>query len=210
MNSKKKLFTSLIVLGALASGLQGTQVQAEELGAAYSVKAGDNLYRIALNHNVSLDELLDANHLNKQDIIRPNQKILIPNESTDSSDSSQYGKELTPEQYKTLLAIVQQESGGQDYEAILAVVSVMTNRVDSESYQDSVWEVATASGQFEAYGAGHYKRHIGSITEETKKAVKDGLSGHKNVSTLNFWTDEYAEARGVTGINIGGNIFFNM
>lgn len=214
MHSKKKLIASIIILTGLTATAttQAPHAIAETMGTAYSVKAGDNLYRIALNQGVSLDELLTVNHLDKNEIIHPKQTIIIPDDTKTISTTTAgvYGSEMTAAQYDTLLAIVQQESGGQDYEAVLAVVSVMTNRVDSKSYQDSVWEVATAAGQFEAYGAGHYQRHTGEITDVTKQAVKDGLAGKKNINTLNFWTDEYAEARGVTGVNIGGNIFFNL
>lgn len=214
MHSKKKLLASFIILTGLAATvtIQAPHVLAETVGTAYTVKTGDNLYRIALTQGVSLDELLAINHLDKKEPIHPKQTIIIPKsvEKNYTATNTIYGSELTEVQYNTLLAVVQQESGGQDYEAVLAVVSVITNRVDSGSYQESVWGVTTASGQFEAYGAGHYQRHIGNITDATKKAVKDGLAGKKNVSALNFWTDEYAEARGVTGVNIGGNIFFNL
>lgn len=217
MHLKKKLLASVMILGSLIVTTQAADVEAESIGASYSVKTGDNLYRIALNHNVSLEDLVEINQLDKADCIHPSQTIIIPEKETTApkketvkATTARYGTDLTDAQHNTLLAIVQQESGGRDYEAILAVVSVMTNRVDSGDYQDSIWGVATASGQFEAYGAGHYTRHIGAITEETRLAVKDGLEGKKNVSTLNFWTDDYAEARGVTGVNIGGNIFFNL
>ena len=43
----------------------------------YIVKAGDNLYRIALNHNVSKDQLMALNNLDN-DIIKVGQKIKIP------------------------------------------------------------------------------------------------------------------------------------
>ena len=109
--------------------------------------------------------------------------------------------------------VVQQESGGQDYDATLAVMSVITNRIDAGWYQDSVWGVITARGQFEAYGAGHYLRHQGKVTDITKQAVKDGLNGKKNVTVVNFWSDWYYNESGrydAEAITIGGNTFFNL
>lgn len=45
----------------------------------YIVKRGDNLYSIAQKYNISVDDLLMYNGLEKDDYIYPNQKILIPN-----------------------------------------------------------------------------------------------------------------------------------
>lgn len=205
----KKAILSSIVLAGLALG--PTVVSAESIGSPYSVKAGDNLFRIALNHGVSLEELTSVNQLSVDRPIHPGQSLIVPERKLKESNKAVYGAELTASQYETLLAVVQQESGGQDYEATLAVVSVMTNRVDNGSYGGkTIWEVITSPGQFEAFGANHYTRHLGHITEVTKQAVKDGLAGKKNLSYLNFWTDEYAYARGVYGMNIGGNVFFNL
>ncbi|MDO4670510.1 MAG: LysM peptidoglycan-binding domain-containing protein [Aerococcus sp.] len=45
----------------------------------YTIKAGDNLYRIALNHGVSLSELVSANHLGSANaLIQPGQTLVIP------------------------------------------------------------------------------------------------------------------------------------
>ncbi|MDO4680116.1 MAG: LysM peptidoglycan-binding domain-containing protein, partial [Aerococcus sp.] len=45
----------------------------------YTVKAGDNLYRIALNHGVSLSALVSANHLGSINaLITPGQTLVIP------------------------------------------------------------------------------------------------------------------------------------
>lgn len=193
-------------------------VSASDQETIHTVKSGDTLWRISVDNHVSLDNLKSTNGL-VGDLIHPGDKLSIPNtkESVKTSSANQsnrvYGNELTPEQYETLLMVVQQESGGRDYNATLAVMSVITNRVDTSWYQDSVWGVITAPGQFEAYGAGHYLRHQGQVTDITKQAVADALSGKKNVNVLNFWSDWYYYEQGrydEEAINIGGNIFFNL
>lgn len=45
----------------------------------YVVKIGDTPYSIAQKYNISVDDLLIYNGLEKDDYIYPNQKILIPN-----------------------------------------------------------------------------------------------------------------------------------
>ena len=47
-------------------------------GASYVVKSGDSMTRIAQIHGVSLAALLQANGLNNNSIIRPGQKLSIP------------------------------------------------------------------------------------------------------------------------------------
>lgn len=183
------------------------------------VESGDTLWRISVDNHVSLDSLMTRNNL-VGDLIHPGDELSIPHtkqpvitSSTSYAPAKIYGNELSKEQYETLLMVVQQESGGQDYNAVLAVMSVITNRVDTNGYDDTVWGVITASGQFEAYGAGHYLRHEGKITQTTKDAVNDALNGKKNVDVLNFWSDWYYNEKGRSdseAINIGGNIFFNL
>lgn len=46
---------------------------------AYTVKVGDNLFRIAVNHEVSLDDLRAANPVIVGDLIQPGQVLQIPN-----------------------------------------------------------------------------------------------------------------------------------
>lgn len=44
----------------------------------YEVKGGDNLFRIALNHGISLQSLLNANGLTESSLINPGQILIIP------------------------------------------------------------------------------------------------------------------------------------
>lgn len=44
----------------------------------YVVTGGDNLFRIAINNNVSLNALLQANNLSETSIIQPGQELTIP------------------------------------------------------------------------------------------------------------------------------------
>lgn len=216
----KKILLGSLVTGVLATGfLYSTEPEekahAQEDLNTHTVLKGDNLWRISLNNHVSLEDLMAQNGLTS-DLIHPGDKLSIPSKKEPVPEEKSvlaYGNELTDAQYQTLLMVVQQESGGRDYDATLAVMSVITNRVDVSWYQDSVWEVVTAKGQFEAYGAGHYLRHEGKITDTTRQAVADALSGKKNVDVLNFWSDWYYYQQGrydEEAVNIGGNIFFNL
>ncbi|MBW2031125.1 MAG: LysM peptidoglycan-binding domain-containing protein [Deltaproteobacteria bacterium] len=48
-----------------------------QTGDYYVVKLGDTLYRIARNHDLSVEELMDMNNLSKDQHIYPGQRLLI-------------------------------------------------------------------------------------------------------------------------------------
>ena len=52
--------------------------QRDVLFDLYIVQPGDNMYRIAKRYNVSEDNLLKLNGINKNDYIYPNQELLVP------------------------------------------------------------------------------------------------------------------------------------
>lgn len=47
----------------------------------YVVKKGDNLYSIADNYNISLNDLLNINGLDKENYIYPGQEVLVPKDN---------------------------------------------------------------------------------------------------------------------------------
>ncbi|MGB7340880.1 MAG: LysM peptidoglycan-binding domain-containing protein [Phototrophicaceae bacterium] len=55
----------------------------------YEVQPGDNLFRISINNDVSLSELLSINNLTEASVIQPGQVLIIPNcEDADGNTSS--------------------------------------------------------------------------------------------------------------------------
>ncbi len=54
----------------------------------YVVRSGDNLFRIALNNNVSLADLLAINGLSERSIIQPNQELRLPNCQPDTASAA--------------------------------------------------------------------------------------------------------------------------
>jgi LysM repeat protein len=54
----------------------------------YVVQSGDNLFRIALNNNIALADLLSVNGLQENSIIQPNQELTLPDCVPDLSDDA--------------------------------------------------------------------------------------------------------------------------
>lgn len=53
------------------------QQQQQSGGSSYTVQAGDNLYRIAVNHGMTLDELLQKNGLSANSTIQPGDTLQV-------------------------------------------------------------------------------------------------------------------------------------
>ena len=64
------------VLGALVGGYETQDIR--KVIIEYVVESGDNLWSIAAKFDLSLESILWANNLNKNSIIKPGQKLVIP------------------------------------------------------------------------------------------------------------------------------------
>lgn len=53
-----------------------------EIFKTYKVKSGDNLYQIAKQNDIAVDDLASINGLSKNDYIYPNQEIIVPTGSS--------------------------------------------------------------------------------------------------------------------------------
>ena len=125
-------------------------------------------------------------------------------ESGSSSNDSSIS--ATASDVELLAALLECEAGTSNYEALLAVGSVVVNRMKHRNYPDTVRGVVYQSGQFPP-------AHDGKVDRVLKRGVKslclqaaqDALSGKNNVGNcLSF----RASSSGRPGIVIGDNVFF--
>lgn len=219
MNKKLTLLiTTALTLGSFWAGskIAPGNASADSFSPLYTIESGDNLYRIALNYGVDMYDLAAYNGISIESTIYPGQTLTIPSAVIAETEKQEvgrntayYGSNLTQAQYEVLCAVVQQEAGADSYEGLAAVMSVITNRVDAGWMgATNVYEVITTAYQFEAYGAGHYEKHLGNISDATIQAVNDGLAGVKSTSATSFRSTSYAAQNGYTGVDIDGNTFF--
>jgi len=118
--------------------------------------------------------------------------------------------------YRTLCRIVEAEASGEDIIGKIMVANVVLNRVEDESFPDSVYEVVYARGQFSPVSNGRINRV--KVSEETEEAVTRALEGedHSN-GALYFAARKHASAsnmswfdRALTKVAVhGGHEFFS-
>ena len=140
---------------------------------------------------------------------KPSSDNSSDNSSNDSSDSSSDKKESlvdTCTDLELFAALLECEAGSRDYEAILAVASVVVNRMNSRYYPDTLRGVILQSGQFPPATNGLVEKKLArGVKDLCITAAQDALAGKNNVGDcLQF----RAASSGHDGIIIGDNVFF--
>lgn len=99
------------------------------------------------------------------------------------------------------------EAGGEPYEGQLAVGAVVINRVLSSVYPDTVVGVIYQNKQFSPVASGRLALALaeGKATESCYKAADAAMSGVTNVGNCVYFR---TPVEGLTGIRIGGHIFY--
>lgn len=108
----------------------------------------------------------------------------------------------------TLLAAIIQCEAYQDYDSLLAVATVIMNRVESPRFPNSISGVVYASGQFEPVWTGRLETVINSgPTSLSLEVAQDAINGARLAAVADCYYFLYA-GTGHSGINIGNNVFF--
>lgn len=99
------------------------------------------------------------------------------------------------------------EAGGEPYEGQIAVGSVVINRVLSSKFPDTVVGVIYQNRQFSPVASGRLGLALASnmATERCYQAADAAMSGISNVGNCVFFR---TPIEGLTGINIGGHVFY--
>ena len=105
-------------------------------------------------------------------------------------------------------AILQCEAGGYNYDGILAVATVIMNRVESPLYPNTISGVVYQSGQFAPTWDGSLSRVLqrGPVSL-CYQVAQDALGGARLASVSGCYQFRSAST-GMSGINVGGNVFF--
>lgn len=141
--------------------------------------------------------------------------VPIPPEEPESPVTPETPQEPTPSEptintsatdIELLAALIECEAGSTDYEGMLAVGSVVVNRMKNRYYPDTLTGVIYQSGQFSPVRSGRLDEVLArGVKSSCVQAATDALNGKNNVGDcLSF----RSAGSGHTGIIIGGNVFF--
>lgn len=108
---------------------------------------------------------------------------------------------------KLLANLIYCEAGAEPYAGQLAVGSVVINRVLSEKFPDSVVGVIYQNRQFSPVASGRLSLALGEnrATADCYRAADEAMAGVTNVGTCVYFR---TPIDGLTGISIGGHIFY--
>jgi len=104
-----------------------------------------------------------------------------------------------------LASLVYWESGNQPYEGMLAVASVVMNRVRSGAYPNTIGGVIYASGQFAPAMNGRVEAQLKyGVPAACTQAAREAIAGRSNVGTATH----FKRWSGQDGIVIGAHVFY--
>ena len=104
--------------------------------------------------------------------------------------------------------IIEAEAGSSSYPGMVAVGSVVLNRVYSQDFSNTIEGVIYAPKQFEPVETGRLALILArGPNQACLDAAREVLEGKRNVPNLYFKAAWYAEEHGIHGVNIGGNVF---
>lgn len=128
--------------------------------------------------------------------------------NTDDGSANVGATTASVEDVVLFAAILECEAGGSSYDGMLAVATVIMNRVASSRFPNTLKGVIYQSGQFSPTWNGSLERVLSRGPSSTAYSVaKAALAGkrHSKVKNCYFfhaaWTGHY-------GVNVGGNVFW--
>lgn len=130
------------------------------------------------------------------------------NETHENSYETTIGPsiEATASDVELLAALIECEAGSRHYEGMLAVGSVVVNRMKSRHYPNTLRGVIYQSGQFTPAHDGKLERVLNrGVKDSCVKAAQDALNGKNNVGDCVSFR---AANSGRPGTIIGDNVFF--
>ena len=90
----------------------------------------------------------------------------------------------------------------------MAVGSVVMNRVDNSAFPDTISGVIYAPNQFTPAGSGQLASILAhGPTDECINVASEVLHDNRNVPNLYFKSAYYARSHGISGLQIGDQVF---
>ncbi len=195
---------------ALTSKISSTSSQLEDYTAQLErARAAEEALRLAQNNAISGSIVPPSERPNNNGNGQTNNN---PSNTNSSNNNSSGGTTTAPpteanvSDVALFAALLECEATG--YDPMLAVATVVMNRVASPNYPGSLRGVIYQSGQFAPTWNGSLEKVLARGPSSTAYSVAQAaLGGSRHASVINCYQFRSAWT-GVSGINIGGNIFF--
>lgn len=132
----------------------------------------------------------------------------IPESPTESEEApSQTGSiSASADDLDLFAALIECEAGTSHYEGMLAVASVVVNRMNNRYYPDTLRGVIFQAGQFTPVASGKVDKVLArGANQKCLQVAKEALAGKNNVGDCLSFRASYT---GHAGIIIGDNVFF--
>ncbi|AST91819.1 MULTISPECIES: cell wall hydrolase [Sutcliffiella] len=191
----KKLLMSSFIATVLFSA---TAVGAS--ASTYTVKSGDSLWEIGKKYGVSVKDIQSLNN-KRNHLIFPGETLKLP-------------KAVTASEKELMARLVHAEAKGESYAGKVAVATVILNRVDSDSFPNTINGVVherTPHGGYQFTPVQNGQINL-AADKEAMKAVEEAIAFRgQGKGSLYFYNpaktnDQWIRTRAVT-TTIGNHVF---
>lgn len=183
-------------LSDLSSLMEEAEQKAED-AEAFSAEIADEVAEL---------EALERELIENKTYYGESSGVIYDGDGTDYYYTTAYP--YTDDELKMMAAIIQCEAGTTSYPGMIAVGSVVMNRVESPNFANTIEGVIYSPYQFEPVSTGSFALTLAQGPAAVcYEAAEEVLNGKRNVPNYYFKAAWYAEEHGITGVNIGGNVF---
>lgn len=201
---------------------QNLNIQKKDLSAKYQTltamvsDASENLaaYQRQLDEAKAAEQASNEILNESKPVEKPEKQDSKPEEKPDTKPDKEPEKPDKPappadsSDLALFAGILECEAGSTNYNGILAVATVIMNRVESPRYPNSLKGVIYQSGQFSPSWTGRLDTVLARGPKPLCYTIaKAALSGKRYQPVIHCYSFNYTGS-GVTGIDVGGNTFY--
>lgn len=210
----------LVIPGQSASeSATPVTIQADARQPVHTVRAGETLWRIALNYNTTVAAIAAENSIANASIIIVGQRLVIPAGAGDATLTaeplaSRAGRNFSAAELDLFARLVHAEAAGESFEGQVAVAASVLNRVDSPLFPNTlsavIFQVVSGFYQYSPVLDGRINL---PANDSARRAVQEAINGRdpslgatgffNPAKTSNQWVRQQQ-----VSVVIGNHVFF--
>jgi len=185
----------------------------------HTVRAGETLWRIALQYNTTVARIAVENGIANSSIITVGQRLTIPARGASTAPItaplvSRAGRSFSAAELDLFARLVHAEAAGESFEGQVAVAASVLNRVDSPRYPNTltavIFQIESGFYQYSPVLDGRINLPANDIA---RRAVQEAISGRDpSLGATGFYnpaktSNQWVRQQPVTVV-IGNHVFF--